>query len=622
MLLLAVAVPPAATLVWLGLQLLQQDRELLTQRDFERRQAAVQDVVRALGQAVDQAERPVSEGSLPEGMVRLLISADGIDASPRDRVLWLPAAPSLPPAEHTRFADAERLEFQGGAEQALAIYDAAAGSARPEVRAGALLRMARIHRLHRRWDEALGAYRRLAAIHDVAIEGAPADLQARRAACDVLAEAGRTDELKRDAVRLETDLLAGRWAVDRATWDLTAAQIERWAGRAVPISADRRILSIVADAIWDERRRNDPPLRPIVVAERTPVTVVWQADANRATALAVLPSVLQTWVATISAESLNGSQLSVLGPNDDVLIGAAPAPGPTTVRALASETGLPWTVVLSPGDGSPGAAELAGRQRLLSVGLAAILLLFSGGGYFLWRLMQRELAVARLQTDFVSAVSHEFRTPLTSLRHVTELLEENDEVPPERRKAFYEALGRNTERLHRLVESLLDFARMEGGRKPYDLQPLDVATLAADVVADFQKEVASRGFAIELDVEPAARVRLRADSAAMTNALWNLLDNAVKYSPDSRIVQVSVHACAGGVAIAVRDHGLGIPPRERKEIFGRFVRGEKAARLGIKGTGLGLAMVSHIIRAHGGRIEVDSEEGTGSTFRVVLPAAG
>ena len=621
MLLVAVAVPPAATLVWLGLQLLQQDRELLTQRDFERRQAAVQVVVRALGQAVAQAERRGSEGTLPEGMVQLLLSAEGIDAAPRDRVLWLPVVRSLPPADHAQFAAAERLEFQGGADQALTIYDAAARSAQPDVRAGALLRVARVHRLHGRWDEALNAYRRLALIHDVAIEGAPADLQARRAACDLLAESGRADELKRDAVRLEADLLGGRWVVDRATWELTVAQIERWTGRAVPISTERGILSIVADAIWDERRRSGQR-RPIVVAERTPVTVVWQGDADNATALAMLPSVLQPWVATISTESLAGSELSVLGLNEDVLFGSAPAPGPTTVRALGSETGLPWTVVLSPGDESPGAAELAGRQRLLSVGLAAILLLFSGGGYFLWRLMQRELAVARLQTDFVSAVSHEFRTPLTSLRHVTELLEENDEVPPERRKAFYEALGRNTERLHRLVESLLDFARMESGRKPYDLQPLDVAALAADVVADFQREVASRGFAIELDVEPAARVRLRADSAAMTNALWNLLDNAVKYSPDSRIVQVSVRACAGGIAIAVRDHGLGIPPRERREIFGRFVRGEKAARLGIKGTGLGLAMVSHIVRAHGGRIEVDSEEGTGSTFRVVLPAAG
>jgi signal transduction histidine kinase len=264
--------------------------------------------------------------------------------------------------------------------------------------------------------------------------------------------------------------------------------------------------------------------------------------------------------------------------------------------------------------------EFAGRRRLLALGLAAIVLLLAGGGYLLWRVVQRELAIARLQTEFVSAVSHEFRTPLTSLLHVTELLEEDDDLPRERRRSFYGALGRNTQRLHRLVESLLDFARMEGGRKPYHLQPVDAGELAARVVADFRKEVEPRGFTIDLDVESQAVLLLRADADSLTNALWNLLDNAVKYSPQCQAVHVSVHRRPEGVAISVRDGGLGIPRHERKEIFRRFVRGEKASRLGIKGTGLGLAMVCHIVQAHGGAIELESEEGTGSTFRLVLPA--
>jgi len=204
---------------------------------------------------------------------------------------------------------------------------------------------------------------------------------------------------------------------------------------------------------------------------------------------------------------------------------------------------------------------------------------------------------------------------------VTELLEENDDVPRERRQVFYEALGRNAERLHRLVESLLDFSRMEGGRKPYDLQPVDAAALAAEIVADFRKEVGPRSFTIDLEVERRADIQLRADAASLTNALWNLLDNAVKYSPDQRIIRVSVCRHPAGVAISVRDEGLGIPAHEQKAIFGRFVRGEKASRLGIKGTGLGLAMVSHIVEAHGGTIELESEEGVGSTFRLVLPAS-
>ena len=235
--------------------------------------------------------------------------------------------------------------------------------------------------------------------------------------------------------------------------------------------------------------------------------------------------------------------------------------------------------------------------------------------------MQRELAVARLQTDFVSAVSHEFRTPLTSLRHVAELLEENDDMPLARRKTFYEALGRNTDRLNRLVESLLDSARMESHRQPYNLQPADAAALVGDVVTEFQKEVAGRGFTIDLAIDQPPPALLRADTLALSNALWNLLDNAVKYSPHTRSIQVALRRLPRGIAISVRDEGLGVPMRERKEIFGRFVRGETASRLGIKGTGLGLAMVSHIVEAHGGTIELQSEEGVGSTFTIVLPEA-
>jgi len=113
---------------------------------------------------------------------------------------------------------------------------------------------------------------------------------------------------------------------------------------------------------------------------------------------------------------------------------------------------------------------------------------------------------------------------------------------------------------------------------------------------------------------------VRADSTALTHALWNLLDNAVKYAPNASVVHVSVTPHPAGVAIGVRDEGLGIPADEQKEIFNRFVRGEQAAQLGIKGTGLGLAIVSHIVSAHGGTIELESKEGAGSTFRIVLPA--
>lgn len=160
---------------------------------------------------------------------------------------------------------------------------------------------------------------------------------------------------------------------------------------------------------------------------------------------------------------------------------------------------------------------------------------------------------------------------------------------------------------------------MESGRKPYDLRPVDVAALVAQIVTDFRQEVSPRGISVDLDVRVPPDTHVKANASAFSNALWNLLDNAVKYSPDRPVVHVSIDPHPGGIAIAVRDEGLGIPAHEHKEIFGRFVRGTRAAELSIKGTGLGLAMVSHIVRAHGGTIELASEENAGSTFTMVIP---
>jgi signal transduction histidine kinase len=618
---LAVAAPPALTLVWLGLQLLREDRALLAQRDLERRQAAQAAVVRALEQSVAGAERHVIDGPVPEGTVRFVMAADSFDAQPANRLLWLPQSHALPAADSARFADTERWEYQGGLERALAVYVDAAKSPRVDVRAAALLRVARIHRSRNEWQSALDAYRRLAMITNVAIEHAPADLQARRAMISVLQESGRREEQQREAARLETDLLSGRWKLDRPSWQLTAREIEGWIARPVPAAPARRLFSDAARAVVAEASRPGAPRR-LVAIETGTVLVLSRRQGASTFVLAVAPEVQQNWAAAARAHAEAGTQLSLLAPGGEPVVGAPAESGQATTKASVSETGLPWTVAMSFGADSPAAAELASRQRLLAAGLAAILLFFFGGGYFLWRAMQRELAVARLQTDFVSAVSHEFRTPLTSMRHATALLKESDDVPPDRRMTFYEALDRNTERLHRLVESLLDFSRMEAGHKHYDLQPVDIRALTADVVADFQKVVGTRGFVVGLTVDAGVPALVRADGPSLTNALWNLLDNAVKYSPDGRAIGVSLQPSPAGVEIAVRDHGLGIPAHERTQILRRFVRGEQAKRLGIQGTGLGLAMVSHILAAHGGRLELDSQEGVGSTFRIVLPVAG
>jgi two-component system phosphate regulon sensor histidine kinase PhoR len=162
---------------------------------------------------------------------------------------------------------------------------------------------------------------------------------------------------------------------------------------------------------------------------------------------------------------------------------------------------------------------------------------------------------------------------------------------------------------------------MEAGSHPYERRMLPATALVDRVVEDFRPEAAIRGFEVEYDHPDDPRT-IDADPDALSLALWNLLDNAVKYSGDSRRVSVSLAGLNGSIEISVRDRGLGVPPEEQREIFRQFVRGRDARIRGIKGTGIGLAMVQHIVHGHGGRVALESTPGNGSTFTIVLPAAG
>jgi two-component system, OmpR family, phosphate regulon sensor histidine kinase PhoR len=623
-LLLAVVLPPAATLVWLGAQLLQQDRAVFAQREQDRRIAVGGAVAAELARLLSSAERLPDDGAGPEGIARFILSADRLDLVPRSGMLWTPTPNRLPHADERVFDEPTRLEYQGDPRGALTHYERLVRSSDRAVRAGALRRMARVHWRVKDFDAALAVSRALTELRDVSDLGMPADLLARRNICDILMAAGRAAALKREADQLENDLLSSTWSLDRDSWDLVASDIATWRGAAVPAREDQRLFSAVADTLWREFQRGDyapgQSEARVVDIGGTPVTVVSRSSVSTTTVVAIAPVALQAWSrAAVAGAFADAARLAVLAPSGRVLAGM-PAPADTPlVRVSAADSGLPWTVILHSDRWSKAGEQDAYRRRLMMAGLASILLLLAGGSYFLWHVVQREMAVSRLQTDFVAAVSHEFRTPLTSLRHVTELLEEDDQMPPERRRSFYEVYRRNTERLHQLVESLLDFARMEAGRKAYDRRPLDAAALATHVVAEFERQTSLAGGRFALDVSGAAGLQLLGDRDALVNALWNLLDNAVKYSPHGTPVQVHVGAHPGGIAFEIRDRGLGISRQERQAVFQRFVRGKQAVERGIKGTGLGLAMVAHIARAHGGVVEVESEEGLGSTFRLIVP---
>ena len=357
------------------------------------------------------------------------------------------------------------------------------------------------------WMQALRAYRDLAAIQDIAVYRTPVDLIARRMICEILGEAGRKDDLAREAAALSRDLFGQRWLLDRAAWELAAADVARFTG-ALPTTGDRRALSTALDWAYAEWRQLPSSGRRTVIADDTTVTMVWRRSGAELRAVAMTAAVVDRWLRVALERELPAPvHVSLVTESGRLVAGESPEAGGHPISLSTSESGLPWTLLVGSADTSQVDAEMTARRRVLGAGVAALVLLLAGGSYLLWRVVQRELAVARLQTDFVAAVSHEFRTPLTSLRHITGLLEESDELPPGRRQSLYSILSQSTERLHRLVESLLDFARLEDGRKPWILQAVDVSGVVTDLVTSFRNEHA--GVEIDLDIPERGAVGVR-----------------------------------------------------------------------------------------------------------------
>ena len=286
-----------------------------------------------------------------------------------------------------------------------------------------------------------------------------------------------------------------------------------------------------------------------------------------------------------------------------------------TRKAAASN--VPFNIQLAARPDRKDTAEFQVRRRMLLGGFGLASLLLLAGGYFTFRGIYRELAVAQLQSDFVSAVSHEFSTPLTTLRKFSEMLARGRLVNEERRQRYYEALVAESGRLHHLVEELLNFGRMEAGAMLYPRDPLDAVELVQSVSRDFERQLENGR--VELAV-PESPCPLRGDRDALSLALWNLLDNAFKYSPQCRTVQVAVARNGARVAIAVKDRGVGIAPQDHSRIFRKFVRGAGAMASGEKGTGIGLAILQHVVKAHGVEVRLESEPGQGSTFTLLLPS--
>jgi signal transduction histidine kinase len=614
LILFLVTLVSVSALAWFGWRILHQEQVVDAQRTQERlEQAADRITATARGLLAETGERvgtwpmsPPTDGKPDDGLV-LILSGNSLSALPPGRLLYRPLPAPLPEAPAATFSEGETIEFQQtDLAKAAERYRRLAGQKDAAVRAGALVRLARVLRKNGRTPEAREAYTQLAAIDSAAVAGVPADLVARHELCDL---SGRAE----DALALRDDLLLTRWPLTRGEFRFYWSEAGRLARDEEPVPGEPAAWSEVVEQAWNDLQ-HDTALRgeTTLWVDGHPFFLIWRGASGRRAVLVTRPeSLLKPVLASteVSCAALDGEGRVVAGHK-----GTA---GRAVVRSIA-ETQLPWVLYFT---GIPGATEpgMVARQRFLVLVTVITVLFLIAGAYFIARAVRRDLEVSRMQSDFVAAVSHEFRSPLTSIRQLSEMLAEGRVPGEERRLVYYETLVRESTRLQRLVEALLNFGRMEAGVRKYRFEEMDAATLVEKVAAEFTPQIAASGRHIELE-GTARDCRIDADPEALAVALRNLLDNALKYSPGCPTVWVQWGAEKSHVAIRVRDRGMGIPAFERRAIFRKFFRGTAAARANVKGSGVGLSMVRHIVAAHGGEISVVSEPGEGSTFTILLPA--
>ena len=257
--------------------------------------------------------------------------------------------------------------------------------------------------------------------------------------------------------------------------------------------------------------------------------------------------------------------------------------------------------------------------RIWYFGIVAIVLLaVTLGLASLWRNATAQIKLAQKKDDFISAVSHELRTPLTSIRMYSEMLEKNWVKSQDKAVEYYSNMRQESERLSRLIENVLDFSRIQRGRKKYSFNAGNINKCISDVVEMMRPYAALKGFSIRTEPEPIEQATFDAD--AVTQIVVNLLDNAIKYARDAedKTITVRTKSDGGFTIIEVEDHGPGVPHRQRNKIFEQFYRSAAEATRETTGTGLGLALVKKFAEAHNGFVEIISAKPTGAIFRVAL----
>jgi signal transduction histidine kinase len=259
------------------------------------------------------------------------------------------------------------------------------------------------------------------------------------------------------------------------------------------------------------------------------------------------------------------------------------------------------------------------QRSFMILGVLSVLLI--GGLALTYKAVSKEMAVAKLKSDFVSNVSHELRTPLALIRLYAETLELGRVQTAEKTGEYYRIIRTESERLTALINNILDFSRIEAGRKEYEFRETDICELVHNTLESYRDQIQQQGFDFEEQIEKDIP-KVRVDREAIARSVVNLVNNALKYSAQDKFIAVKLYRTNGSVKLEVSDRGIGIARNEQTKIFEKFYRAGDPLVHNTKGSGLGLSLVRHIAEAHGGNIDVESTLGMGSKFTLWLPING
>lgn len=621
----------------------------------------------------------VLEGSLAD--LSLVSEVFLVDA--RDQIVFLGARPLYlltgeePRTGHNpsslqndaRWERAEAAEFRlNDPVRAAALYrDVATRTADPAMKAFAWNRQARCYAKSGQYAEALAAYAQQleADLPDLASEGIPLDITALYQTGNIHLQLEQKAEAAGAFLGLYQGLVEAKWALSRDQYEyfrrLAEDRLERAAdgiGTSIRADWDGRVqglkeqeqerlaatgdLEQVQERIiprlrLEAGRRDADPGRSLRIAEPTEDGILLASfkPLDTGTMLGMLfdPDSLASRLFSPGparpgeADLMEGFSVAIIDGSGQVVAGQGlPLPDATeksgepqrAFTAAFAGSFPPWSIEVRQSGSSPAERQFRLRRTIYVLSLAAVIAALFFGGFLAIRSTAKELKLAKLKSDFTATVSHEFRTPLMSIRYMAELLQRGRVRDEPRKQQYYETITGESERLSRLVENLLDFSKIEAGVKEYRLEETDITALAADVAGRFRQQAAFKDFTLETEIAEDLPL-IPADMDALGRAVLNLLDNAVKYSGANPRVTLRVWSGEDAINIQVEDHGIGIGKPEQKKIFEKFYRSVSALESDVKGSGIGLPLVEHVVRAHGGMVLLESELGKGTRVTIRLP---